>query len=47
VRVEWFNFTNHPRFDLPGTALGTPGFGVVTGQANRPRTLQIALKLIF
>jgi hypothetical protein len=47
VRVEWFNFTNHPRFDVPGTALGTPGFGVVTGQANRPRTLQIALKMIF
>jgi hypothetical protein len=47
LRAEWFNFTNHPRFDLPGTALGAAGFGVVTAQANRPRTLQVALKVIF
>jgi hypothetical protein len=47
LRVEWFNFTNHPRFDLPNSAIGSPGVGQVTAQANRPRTLQVALKMIF
>jgi hypothetical protein len=47
LRVEWFNFMNTPRFDVPGTAIGAPGAGAVTAQANRPRTLQLALKMIF
>jgi hypothetical protein len=47
LRFEWFNFTNHPRFDLPNTVIGSQGAGTVTATANRPRTLQAALKLIF
>jgi hypothetical protein len=46
-RAEWFNFTNTPRFDVPNTVIGTAAAGIVTVQANRPRTLQFALKLIF
>jgi hypothetical protein len=46
-RAEWFNFTNTPRFDPPNTNIGAPAAGFVTVQANRPRTLQFALKLIF
>lgn len=46
-RAEWFNFTNTPRFDVPNTNVGSTSAGVVTAQANRPRTLQFALKLIF
>ena len=46
-RAEWFNFTNTPRFDLPNTNIGTTTAGFVTAQANRPKTLQLALKLVF
>ncbi|MBI3681101.1 MAG: TonB-dependent receptor [Acidobacteria bacterium] len=47
LRAEWFNFTNTPRFDLPNTNVGTTTAGFVTAQANRPKTLQLALKMVF
>ena len=47
LRAEAFNATNAVRFGNPGTALGTPGFGVIGGQANSPRQIQLAAKLIF
>ena len=31
----------------PGTTLGSPTFGVVTGQENSPRQIQLSLKLLF
>jgi hypothetical protein len=46
-RVEWFNFTNTPRFNPPNTTIGSTTAGFVTSQANRPKTLQFALKLVF
>jgi hypothetical protein len=46
-RAEAFNFTNTPLFGSPGTTLGTPTFGVVTGQENTPRQVQLALKILF
>ncbi len=46
-RAEWFNFANHPRFDVPNTNIGVAAVGFVTAQANRPRTTQLALKLVF
>jgi hypothetical protein len=46
-RAEFYNLFNRVQFDLPGTALGTPQFGVVTNQINDPRLLQFALKLMF
>jgi hypothetical protein len=46
-RAEFYNLFNRVQFDLPGTSLGTPQFGVVTNQVNDPRLLQFALKLSF
>jgi hypothetical protein len=47
LRGEFMNALNSPRFGFPGTSVGTTNFGVVTGQANAPRQIQIALKLSF
>ncbi len=46
-RAEVFNLLNTPQFAIPGTALGAASFGVVSSQANPPRELQLALKLLF
>ena len=46
-RAEAFNFTNTPLFGSPGTTFGTPTFGVVTGQENTPRQVQLVLKVLF
>jgi hypothetical protein len=46
-RTEFFNLFNRPQFGYPGNAFGTPQFGVVANQANEPRLIQFALKLIF
>jgi hypothetical protein len=58
-RAEAFNFTNTPVFGSPGTTVGGLGsgvngttlnganFGVITSQSNTPRTIQLALKLLF
>jgi hypothetical protein len=46
-RTEIFNLFNRVRFAYPGTALGNPQFGVVSGQLNDPRLVQFALRLLF
>ncbi len=46
-RAEAFNLTNTPVFAPPNTTYGSPQFGTVASQANQPRILQFALKLIF
>ncbi|MDE3168236.1 MAG: hypothetical protein KGN36_20705, partial [Acidobacteriota bacterium] len=46
-RAEAFNLTNTPIFAPPNTTFGSPAFGVVSSQANQPRVLQFALKLLF
>jgi hypothetical protein len=48
-RAEAFNLTNTPTFNVPGTAVGTATFGVVTATAPdaRPREFQFALRLDF
>jgi hypothetical protein len=46
-RAEAFNLTNTPVFGLPNTTVGNAGFGVIGGQANSPRNMQLALKLIW
>ena len=46
-RAEAFNLTNTPVFAPPNTSFGSPSFGVVNSQANQPRVVQLALKLLF
>jgi outer membrane receptor protein involved in Fe transport len=46
-RSEAFNLLNQTVFGLPGTSIGSATAGVISTQANTPRNLQFALKLIF
>ena len=47
LRGESFNFFNTPQFSAPNTSLGSSNFGKVTSQANNPRLIQVAAKLIW
>ncbi len=47
LRGEAFNVANHVRFGYPGLAFGNATFGVVSTQANNPRQIQVAMKLLF
>ena len=47
LRIESFNVFNRVQFSQPGTQAGTTSFGVITSQANTPRELQAAFKLLF
>ena len=46
-RTEIFNLFNRVQFGYPGTLLGNPQFGVISGQHNDPRLIQFALRLQF
>jgi len=48
-RAEVFNLTNTPTFEVPGQALNSATFGMVTATAfsPKPREVQLALKLAF
>jgi len=46
-RTEFFNIFNTPVFRHPGTALGTPQFGVISGTRGNPRLVQFGLRLLF
>ncbi|MGI8988974.1 MAG: TonB-dependent receptor domain-containing protein [Bryobacteraceae bacterium] len=46
-RIESFNTLNHPQFSLPNTTIGSSAAGVIGTQANLPRDIQLALKLLF
>ena len=45
-RAEFFNVFNNVNFSGPGSTVGTPGFGKITG-ARDPRILQLMLKVMF
>ncbi len=46
-RTEFFNLFNTPIFRHPGTALGTPQFGVISGTRGVPRLVQFGLRVLF
>jgi hypothetical protein len=46
-RAEIFNLFNRVQFGEPNQALGNASFGVVSSQANNPRLVQLALRLMF
>ena len=47
LRGESFNFFNTPQFGAPNTSIGSSTQGQVTSQANQPRLIQVAAKLIW
>jgi hypothetical protein len=46
-RGEAFNAANRVKFGIAGMFLGNQNFGVISSQANSPRQIQLALKLIY
>jgi hypothetical protein len=47
LRGEAFNAFNTPAFSGPVTSVSDPSFGVISSQANSPRQIQVALKMLF
>ena len=46
-RAEAFNAFNHPNFNNPNTTPTSSNFGKITSQQNLPRTIQMALKVVW
>ncbi|MBO0860695.1 MAG: TonB-dependent receptor [Chloracidobacterium sp.] len=46
IRAEAFNVFNRTNFQIPGTAFGAAGFGVITNTED-PRQIQIAARIYF
>jgi hypothetical protein len=46
-RAEFFNFFNHPQFDLPNASIGSPNAGVISSTVGTPRDIQFSLRLSF
>jgi hypothetical protein len=47
IRLEAFNVFNRVQFAAPGAQAGSSSFGVITDQANTPRQVQVAAKILF
>jgi len=47
LRGEFFNVINHPTFASPNMQVTNSGFGLISAQSNRPRTVQLGARLIF
>ncbi len=44
-RADALNAWNHPRFSGPNTSVTSSSFGIVSGQSNAPRQVQLGLKV--
>ena len=47
IRGEFFNAFNHPQYNDPLVAYGTPGFGTIQSTSVAPRIIQLAAKIQF
>ncbi len=47
VRFEAYNLENHVTFGGPTTAPTNAAFGIIGAQANTPRRLETALRLVW
>jgi hypothetical protein len=47
LRFEAFNLLNRAAFSAPSTTVSSSGFGLITAQANRSRTIQLGARLVF
>ena len=46
-RAEFFNFLNHPQFDLPNNTIGSAAAGTISSTVGSPRDIQFSLRLSF
>jgi hypothetical protein len=46
-RCDFFNAFNHPTFAAPNLTPTNASFGIITSQANIPRSIQMALRLVW
>jgi hypothetical protein len=47
LRIEAFNVTNHVTFGVPNTTPTSSAFGIISTQANSPRALQLAARVVW
>jgi outer membrane receptor protein involved in Fe transport len=47
LQGRFFNLLNTPQFAAPNTSVTSSAFGTVTSQANQPRNIQVALRIVF
>jgi len=46
-RFEMFNVSNRVQFDSPSVSATAKQFGTITSQSSLPRSIQMALRLVF
>jgi hypothetical protein len=47
LRFEVFNVFNHASFAFPNVAPTNSAFGLITGQSNQPRSIQVGARFVF